>query len=127
MKVNQPSSPAPEGNIIVSDGGAKIVIALNAVLRIESRRVYTVLYVKGRKEIVCSKNLGLITGSLPEYCFVQIHRSYFINLYEVRSYVQGRGGKVIMSDNTELEVAQRRKSEFLKRLNAFNSASQRVS
>jgi two-component system, LytTR family, response regulator len=34
----------------------------------------------------------------------------------MKTYVRGKGGSVIMKDGTELEVSQRRKSEFLVKL-----------
>lgn len=127
MLIRPSSTPAPDGKIVVSDGGNRIVIALNALLRIESRRVYTILHVKGRHEIICCKNLGVIEESLPADVFVKIHRSCLVNLYEIRSYIQGgRGGTVVLSDTSEHRIAQRRKAEFLRRVNQFIRTTRRV-
>jgi two-component system, LytTR family, response regulator len=39
-----------------------------------------------------------------------------IDLSFIKSYNKGKGGTIIMSDNSEIEVSTRRKDEFLKRL-----------
>jgi len=53
---------------------------------------------------------------LSEYNFFRVHNSHMINLNFIKSYNKGKGGFIMMSDNSSVEVSTRRKDEFLKRL-----------
>jgi len=48
-----------------------------------------------------------------------VHNSHLINLFYIKSYNKGKGGTVVMADNSEVEVSTRRKDDFLKRLAEF--------
>jgi two-component system LytT family response regulator len=47
--------------------------------------------------------------------FVRVHNSYIVNIKEIKKYVRGEGGYVIMSDDASVNVARSRKDELLKR------------
>jgi two-component system LytT family response regulator len=53
---------------------------------------------------------------LPESIFCRIHNSFIINLQKIQKYQKGRGGYVVMEDGSEIEVATRRRQEFLQKL-----------
>jgi two-component system LytT family response regulator len=53
---------------------------------------------------------------LPENIFCRIHNSHIINLARIREYQKGRGGIVIMEDGSVIEVATRRREEFMRKL-----------
>jgi two-component system LytT family response regulator len=53
---------------------------------------------------------------LEGYSFFRIHQSYLINLKFMQRYVKGDGGYVVMKDGTSLDVARRKKEEFLMRI-----------
>ena len=106
-------SPAPPC-IILADKQSKYVLPLQTILRLESKRVYTIVYFKNRKELVCCKNIKVVYESLNSKDFFRVHRSHVINLREIKSIEYGKNGKIIMSDNTRVEVSQRKKTAFMK-------------
>jgi two-component system LytT family response regulator len=53
---------------------------------------------------------------LSAYGFFRIHNSHLINMHFIKSYHRGKGGSVLLTDGSELEVSTRRKDEFLKRI-----------
>ncbi|MEP6947985.1 MAG: LytTR family DNA-binding domain-containing protein [Ginsengibacter sp.] len=57
----------------------------------------------------------LLTG----HSFFRVHNSHLINLAFIKSYNKGKGGSVIRTYGTEIEVSSRRKDDFLKRLSAL--------
>jgi len=75
---------------------------------------YTELYLTNKRKEVVSMKLIRIEEMLAGYRFSRIHRSYFINLNHVVRYLKGRGGEVEMSDGSNIDVARRKKEEFLK-------------
>jgi len=43
-----------------------------------------------------------------------MHDSHLINLSYLKKYIKGDGGQVILNDGSLLDVARRRKEDFLK-------------
>jgi two-component system LytT family response regulator len=56
---------------------------------------------------------------LEDAGFVRIHKSYLVNLLHIKEYVRGEGGSVILTNGVELEVARRKKEEFLDNMKKF--------
>jgi DNA-binding LytR/AlgR family response regulator len=50
---------------------------------------------------------------LNDYSFFRIHHSSLINLKQVKKYICGEGGEVIMSNNKALQVSRTKKADFL--------------
>jgi two-component system LytT family response regulator len=74
---------------------------------------YTRLSMLDKSEILLSKTLGDVEELLGEYHFFRIHHSTLINLKQVRKYIRGEGGEVVMSNGKSLLVARTRKADFL--------------
>ncbi|MEO6819009.1 MAG: LytTR family DNA-binding domain-containing protein, partial [Ginsengibacter sp.] len=64
--------------------------------------------------ILVSKTLGDFEEILAANQFFRVHDSAIINLNHVKKYTRGDGGTVLLSDGTELDVARRRKDDFVK-------------
>jgi two-component system LytT family response regulator len=88
-------------------------IAFKEILFLQSENNYTTLFLKSGKKIVASKGLGDFEEILEPYGFFRVHKSYLINMSEIRKYIKGDGGTVVMEDGTEIDVSRRRKDEFL--------------
>ncbi|HET6252533.1 MAG TPA: LytTR family DNA-binding domain-containing protein [Puia sp.] len=84
----------------------------------QSNGTYTVFHLTDGSKHTSSRNLGYFEDLLCTGDFCRIHYNAIVNMRQIKRYVKGRGGYVIMNDETELEVAQRRKAEFLQRLKA---------
>lgn len=74
---------------------------------------YTRMFMVDKNEILLSKTLGDVEEMLSEYNFFRIHHSSLINLKQVKKYIRGEGGEVIMSNGKSLIVARTRKTDFL--------------
>ena len=91
-------------------------VPIKEILRCESDANYTMFYFVGRKKIMVSKNLKEYEELLSPYHFVRVHNQYLINLRHVKKYIKGEGGTVVMNDDAQIEVARRRKDDFLAEL-----------
>lgn len=91
-------------------------IQVNDIIRCESTINYTTLFLKDRQKITVAKTLKDFEELLTDYHFFRIHNSHLINLKYIISYQKGKGGSVLMTDHSEIEVSTRRKEAFLKRL-----------
>jgi two-component system LytT family response regulator len=74
---------------------------------------YTVFYLKGGQELVCSKSIGEYEKTLEDKGFYRIHNSSLINVEHLKRFVRTDGGYVEMSDGKTLTVSRRKKDEFL--------------
>jgi len=113
---NLRNTQAANKRICVSVADKLIVIQVSDIIRCESSRNYTNIYLKDGSKILASKTLKEFEVILEEYDFYRVHNSDLINLAHVKSYNKGSGGSVTMSDNISVEVSFRRKDEFLKKL-----------
>jgi DNA-binding LytR/AlgR family response regulator len=122
-----PSSPLPEGRIVIADKGVQYIISLNAILLLEACRTYTVVRMKDGRTHVSSKNLKRIEQEIESPCFFRIHRSQLLNLYEVKSITRGRGLILELSDKTQVRVSLRKKALFMEAILNLNIHDRRAS
>jgi two-component system, LytTR family, response regulator len=93
-----------------------IFVTVKDILRFEARGSYTAIHLANRKEVLTTRNIKEYEDLLPEAIFCRVHRSYIVNIHRVKEYQKGKGGYIIMEDGTSIEVATRRREDFLKRL-----------
>jgi two-component system, LytTR family, response regulator len=97
--------------IPTSDG--IVFLNVDAIIRCEANGSYTTIYSNDNQKMVTSKGIKDYEDMLPATIFCRIHNSHLINLNRIKKYHKGRGGYVVMEDGTSIEVASRRKEEFL--------------
>ena len=89
-------------------------IPIKNILHIESNSNYSKLYFQNGRHLTVTKLLKDFEDMLAPYHFYRVHNSHLINLNYIQKYLRGNGGRVMMQDGTEIEVARRKKEEFLK-------------
>ena len=92
---------------------------ISDIIRCESEDNYTKFHIKNNKPILISKTLKEYEEMLTEHGFERIHQSHLINLSYLKSYIKKDGGYVVMADNSNLPISQRKKErlqEVLKNL-----------
>ena len=75
---------------------------------------YTCFYLVNNTKITVAKTLKDFEELLPTSIFMRIHHSYIINKNLVKKYIKGEGGQVVMCNDTVLDVARRKKEEFIR-------------
>jgi two-component system, LytTR family, response regulator len=93
-----------------------IFIAVQDIIRFEAKGNYTSIYLSQGEPILATRTIKDYEDILPETIFCRIHNSHIINLSRIKKYQKGRGGSVEMEDGSNIEVASRRRDEFLRRL-----------
>ncbi|HWK05341.1 MAG TPA: LytTR family DNA-binding domain-containing protein [Puia sp.] len=93
-----------------------IFIAIRDITRFEAKGSYTTIYLNNGEQIMATRNIKEYEDLLPAVVFCRVHNSHIINLHKIQKYHKGRGGYVIMEDGSSIEVASRRREEFLRRL-----------
>jgi two-component system LytT family response regulator len=93
-----------------------IFINLKDVVRLEAKSSYTQILMDNGEVITATRTIKDYEDILPETLFCRIHNSHIINLIKIEKYHKGRGGYVTLEDGSTIEVASRRRQEFLRRL-----------
>jgi two-component system LytT family response regulator len=93
-----------------------VFVPIKDILRFEANGSYTTIYLTSKEEIIATRNIKEYEDLLPAAIFCRVHNSHIINLHKIQKYHKGRGGYVIMEDGSNIEVASRRREEFLRRL-----------
>ena len=90
-----------------------VFILMEDIIRCEANGTYTYIFTTKKEKITASRNIKEYEDILPKLNFFRIHNSHLINTNRILRYNKGRGGTVTMEDGTQLEVASRRRSDFL--------------
>lgn len=100
-----------------SDG--LLFIGLKDILYCEADGNYTTIHMSDNKSHVVSKTLKEYENLLGPYNFLRVHHSFLVNIKEIKQYVRGDGGYIIMNNNVTISVAQRKKEGFLKMMDGM--------
>ena len=90
-----------------------LFVNVSDIIYCESSGPYTHFIFKQADRIITSKHLKEYEDLLNGYDFFRIHKSYLVNLHEIKKYIRGEGGCLIMSNGTSLNVSKQRKEDFL--------------
>jgi len=95
------------------------VVRLSDIVRLEADDVYTFFFLTDGQRLMASRPLNNYERILEDLPFSRIHAKHLVNLMYIKRYIKGKGGSVIMEDNTEVEVSVRKKPDFLVKLKNF--------
>jgi two-component system LytT family response regulator len=89
------------------------VIRVKDVIRIQANDNFSDFHlVDGSKKVIC-RTLKHYEELLADFNFLRVHKSHVVNLHYVSRYVKGKGGQLVMSNGSEVEVSQSKKKELL--------------
>jgi two-component system LytT family response regulator len=97
----------------------QVFIELGKIIRCESEDNYTRFFIKDHKPIMVSKTIKHFESLLEDHHFFRVHQSHLVNLKHVNKYVKGKGGYIIMEDDSDVPVSKRRKKPFLDKLSTL--------
>ncbi len=98
--------------IALSNSDGMHLFEISDIIRCESEDNYTKFYIKNSKPILISKTLKEYEELLTEHGFVRVHQSHLINLAYLKSYIKKDGGYLIMADNSNIPISQRKKESL---------------
>lgn len=111
------SGSSKNNRLALSTNLGLVFVEIKDIERCEAAGKYTVCFLTDGKEIIVTKNLKEFEDVLSGYNFIRVHHSHLINLEYIKQYHKGRGGYIMMKSGSTITVSQRKKDEFLKRLN----------
>lgn len=90
------------------------VVQIKDIVRCEAQDNFTDFHFTNGKHVLICRTLKFYEQTLSEFGFMRIHKSHLINLQYVKKYKKGKGGQVIMLDNSEIEVSPNKKEDLLR-------------
>ncbi|MEP7170074.1 MAG: LytTR family DNA-binding domain-containing protein [Bacteroidota bacterium] len=93
-----------------------VFLQVSDIIRCQSDVNYTTIFLKDKQKLMVAKTLKEFEEMLTDYNFFRVHNSHLINLSYIKNYVKGKGGYVVLTDGSEIEVSSRRKEAFMKKL-----------
>ena len=91
------------------------VVRVNEIIRCEADDNYTRFYlIDGKQQLIC-RTLKHYEDVLKDYDFIRVHKSHLVNFQYIRQYKKGKGGQVIMKDNSIVDVSINRKQELIQK------------
>lgn len=105
--------------IALSTGDGMIFVNTKEVMYCQSESNYTHVQLLNGEKYLLAKSLKEFEDTLPAENFFRIHNSYLVNLNEIRKFVRGDGGYVVMNDNTQITIARARREEFFALFDKF--------
>ena len=100
-------------SMVISERGEQFFVQFADIKYIIADGSYSHIYTD-KRTFVATKNLGALEDILPGSIFCRIHNGHIVNKKYIIKIQKGRGGTALMKDGRELEVAVRRKDDFLK-------------
>ena len=84
------------------------------IIYLEASINYTHIFMQDNRKYTVSRTLKEFEEMLPQDSFLRIHHSHIINKHFAEKYIRGEGGQVVLSNGVVLDIAKRKKTEFLK-------------
>lgn len=89
-------------------------VSVKDIIRCEGWQKYTKIYLADGECLISSYNIGVFKDMLKNYEFYCTHKSHLVNKNRITKYL--KEGLVVLSDNSQVPLARRKKEEFLKNI-----------
>ncbi len=100
--------------LILKTSESIYLIDINEIIRCESDKNYTTFILNDGRKLLVSKTLKEYDSLLTQSNFFRSHQSHLINLKYFLRYDRSEGGYVVMSDNSKVPVALRKKEDLMR-------------
>jgi two-component system, LytTR family, response regulator len=99
--------------IVLATSNGVFTIDITTIVHIRSISNYSKLFFSDGTTLVVAKVLAWFEDKLPQKSFIRVHRSHIIGLQYVQTWCNIRG-KIILYDNTPVDVSRRKRGMVLK-------------
>lgn len=89
------------------------VIQVKDIVRCQANDNFTDFYMANGSKILICRTLKFYEDILTDFDFLRVHKSHLINLQLVKKYIRGKGGQVVMADNSVVDVSPQKKQDLL--------------
>ncbi len=91
------------------------VIQVKDIIRCEANDNFTDFILTGSRKVMICRTLKHYETMLEDYNFVRVHKSHLVNVQHITKYLKGKGGQLIMSDQSYVDVSPNKKELLMQR------------
>jgi len=88
------------------------IVQIKNIIRCEADVNYTHFYLDNGQHLIVSHPLKEFSEMLEPTGFFRTHQSHLVNLDHVLRFDKAEGGHLVMADNTQVPVSQRKREEL---------------
>lgn len=105
--------------ILLPTSEGQNIFNISEIVRCEADGSYSNVFFNNGEKLMISKPLQHLQKILIDLDFVRIHNKHLVNMKFVKKYVSGKAPKLILTDETELQISQHQKSDFADKLKSY--------
>jgi two-component system LytT family response regulator len=95
------------------------LVAFQDILYCKSDGNYCELILLGNRRLLASRTLKTIASSLPSHQFSRIHKSYLVNIQQIKKYLKRGHGEIVMANDDVLPVSRNNQQEVLRIIQTY--------
>ncbi len=100
---------------VLVSGGVEFIEKMD-IIYLKASRNYTEIFLKHGRQILASKPLAHFEEVLSTQAFVRCHRSYIVNIHEIRAFRTADGGYLELTENHRASITSANKEVLLARM-----------
>lgn len=89
------------------------LVNLHNIIRCQSDNTYITFFLNDGKKILVTNSMKEYEEMLSPYGFYRVHQSHLINLNCISKFEKKDGGYIVLNDNSNIPVSQRKRQQFL--------------
>lgn len=109
----------PVQRIALSTGDGLIFVNTADIMYCQAESNYTNVVLTNKNKVLVAKTLKDIDETLSGKDFFRVHNSYLININQIKKFVRGDGGYILMNDDTQITIARSKREEFFEMFSKF--------
>ncbi|MBN2523963.1 MAG: response regulator transcription factor [Bacteroidales bacterium] len=91
------------------------VVTVKDILHCRANDNFTeFFFVNGSRQLIC-RTLKFYDELLSDLDFIRVHKSHLVNLQYIKRYKKGKGGQVILTNESAIDVSPARKNDLLQK------------
>ena len=94
-----------------------VLVDPDDILYCKSDGSYTTVFMRNGDDYLVSKSIKHIEEILPEDNFIRIHKSYIVNLNEIKELVKQGSGEIILSNDRIIPISRTHRKQVFDALN----------
>lgn len=103
--------------IVLKDSESMYFLSVSDIIMCKAEGSYTEFHLITNEKIIISKGLKEYDELLENYGFIRTHNSYLVNIHKIKRFDKSNGGFLVLENNQEVPVSQRKREQILSLLN----------
>lgn len=99
--------------LALPSGDGLELVAFDQIVKCQADRAYCNFYLVGGRTVLVSKSMKEYEDVLTKKHFIKVHKSTIVNINYAEKYVSGKGGYLLLSDGSHVNVAVRKKEDLM--------------